>query len=100
MICPICKEAISNPICLECMEKEVLSLINKTSLRQGIKEIKENLEIFNPNLSSEDCRCILCNKEVKICKECYLKRVFSFLKKRGLEEKIGFYLKNPPIIFF
>lgn len=71
--CLICNEAISNPICMHCLEKEMLCWVaDKNNDMQ--KTVKMSTQAFyNPKIST--VRCILCNRRIDVCPHCYSKEV-------------------------
>lgn len=65
-----CQEAITNPICKHCLEKQMVS---------WLADKNENIVVIprKNTFSPTRIKCILCNKWMKIYPHCYSKEVSS-----------------------
>lgn len=88
--CPQCMESISNPICHNCLGKQIISWL---SCYPGIKkeiesELKKYLKSVN-NLVSESILCIVCKeKKAALCPYCFMEGVFNLMKMAGVHKRI------------
>jgi len=82
-LCPICNEAISNPICINCLEQELLNWARDQDkkLVTGIRKLRNSLDVFD--LGEE--RCIKCNAEMNICSHCFLTEVPKIIRDENLK---------------
>jgi hypothetical protein len=75
--CIMCKEIITNPICIECIEDGVTSWLQQTrpelvyELREKTNEII--FKIGNTN-------CIICKTKMAICPYCYKQHLTNWLE--------------------
>ena len=70
--CVICQEAITNPICPECLAKEI-----KTWLREK-KPIWIN-SVTEPKDFGYGSKCIFCGRGMSICAHCYSYDFYEYL---------------------
>lgn len=78
-ICGICNEAITNPICPECLEKEIKTWLkvknpNMVNKVMGVTSIFSGFEYSSMN-------CVLCGKSMNICAHCYVKEIYEILSE-------------------
>lgn len=72
--CVVCQEVITNPICADCMGKEV-------------KTWNVDLELGLPLPSAGDFTtlkspwCVICGKEVHVCPYCSTAEIFDYLEE-------------------
>ena len=77
--CIICQEVITNPICPECLAREI------ESWEPRVKSI-----LLRPEIEVEQgVKCIFCGKWMNICAHCYSKDIYDSLAERdaGLAER-------------
>ena len=67
--CIICQEGITNPICPECLAKEI---------GYWKPELKTSLET---PVSSGAVRCMFCGKGINICAHCYSRDVYNLVNE-------------------
>lgn len=85
--CVICSEAITNPVCPDCLQREVehwLVDLNPSL----IKDLRDYTGIFN-SYRHDGVKCILCGKEMAVCAHCFCKDIhemFSDKLGRDAEE--------------
>lgn len=82
--CLICQEGITNPVCPECLEKQVMYWISeiRPSLVNVLKRVGESVKEFD--FRSTDC--VLCGRNLNICPHCYCDEIHAWLKENGFEE--------------
>ena len=82
-ICPICNEAISNPICIDCLEQELLywARDRDKNLVREIRRLRNSLDVFD--MGEE--KCIRCGTEMNICSHCFLTEVYKLIKDEELK---------------
>jgi hypothetical protein len=75
--CIICDEGITNPICPNCLEREIISWVGelKPSLIPLLRNIKQNVTTFN----HENTNCIICKQDMNVCPHCYCKEIYMWL---------------------
>jgi hypothetical protein len=76
--CVLCDEAITNPLCLRCMEKEVSSWVVDID-PMLLCELKEITSSFRGYTKSTD-HCVMCGKHLTVCSHCYYTEVKDILK--------------------
>lgn len=77
-----CGEAIINPICPFCLEKEIEVWLNKKSQKELIISIKNKTNnLFKAVKNENNLKCILCSKELDTCPYCYTEFIYELLKK-------------------
>lgn len=76
--CILCEEAITNPVCMDCVEKEIETWLQE--VQPGlVNELKTKTEEIRLGLGKT--YCILCDSDMCICTYCYTAHIFSWLKK-------------------
>lgn len=76
--CRTCEEAITNPVCPECLERQIQDWLLRRS--------PENVEVLNDMtdkhvyVKSGSTKCIFCAKQMDICTYCFTEDVFNWLK--------------------
>ncbi len=75
--CIICDEAITNPVCPECLERQVMYWIAdfKPELISILRDIGSSVKTFNHSNTS----CIICGSEMNVCAHCYCKEIYLWL---------------------
>ncbi len=77
--CPICDEAITNPICLDCLERELghwLLTIGKQPMM--LRELYRGF----PEAGT---RCVICGEESSVCAHCYCEEALNLIKQTAPE---------------
>jgi len=69
--CPICNEVISNPICPECLNREIRDWL-----------LDKDIELFGEEAQIGSTQCIICRKEFNICPSCYTSEIYDIIKKK------------------
>ncbi|MBW2982455.1 hypothetical protein KY343_06255 [Candidatus Woesearchaeota archaeon] len=68
--CIICREGITNPICPECLAKEI---------KYWRPELETSLAM--PETSTGSVRCVFCGKGMNICAHCYSRDIYDLIKE-------------------
>lgn len=90
--CIICDEAITNPICPECLEKQILHWVGekKPSLVPILRGIGRSMNTFN----HENTSCIICRLNMNICAHCYCSEIYTWLEENEYEELAEEFLEH------
>ncbi|MBU0471313.1 MAG: hypothetical protein KKF89_05880 [Nanoarchaeota archaeon] len=77
--CVLCKEIITNPVCIECIEREIEAWLYEVK-----PELIEELKTKTTEISVDtgETNCILCHDSMSICTYCYTSHIFEWLKTR------------------
>ncbi|NQU98393.1 hypothetical protein HQ533_02915 [Candidatus Woesearchaeota archaeon] len=80
--CIVCNEAITNPVCMGCVEEEI-----KAWLCEVKPELVEELYTKTEEIDSGfgETSCILCHNWMSVCTYCYTIHIFDWLKIRAPE---------------
>lgn len=81
--CRICDEAITNPICKECLEEEMTSWLSDREERLvPVAKIAKDTFV---DTNTSRVNCIICKKFMEICPHCYTSEVLMGLKDHKSE---------------
>lgn len=69
--CLVCNEVISNPICPNCINKEI---------KDWLAERK--IELIDDNNGIGSTKCIICGNSMDICPSCYTNDIYDIIKKK------------------
>ncbi len=85
MRCTICDEGITNPICIECLGKEIEQWLVETK-PVLINDLKEIMAFYNS--MGPISNCIICKRDMGVCRHCFTKEVFNLIQENNpkLEE--------------
>jgi len=77
--CVVCEEAITNPVCSECLATEIRHWLveKKPSL---VPLFEEKADIFSAS-TPEGTTCILCNSGMNVCPHCLSLEVYLWLQE-------------------
>lgn len=77
--CKQCKEAVTNPVCPECLERQIEDWLLRRR-PEIVSELKEKTDkhVF---VESGKTKCIICDKRMDICSYCYTEDLFHWLKE-------------------
>ena len=96
--CKVCNEGISNPICPECLEKQMQAFFGE---RIGITNtFAKKLATVATLWMDGASWCIICGKEMGVCAHCYSADVFDEVREEypELEEEFlthfNYYLSS------
>ena len=80
--CLVCNEVISNPICPECINKEIRDWL-----------VEKKIELIENNTGLGSTKCIICGKPTAICPSCYTSEIYSIVRKKypNLEKQFKTY---------
>jgi len=84
MVCTVCSEAITNPICPDCLAEQMISWLNE--IKVDLDVVYDSALIFKGLETSG--KCIKCNKDMTVCRHCFTREVYNGLvdKYPKLEE--------------
>lgn len=99
--CMVCREIITNPICLECIAREIKAwlldesenvLINGVNNMMGLdKRIEMSIETEREN--EKGVQCIICKEHhVNLCPHCFSKKVYEMLKENASKKLLKQFL--------
>ena len=76
--CLICNEAITNPVCPDCLERQVMYWVNEKqpSLVRVLKRVGDSVKTFDV----DNTHCIICKRSMNICPHCYCLEIYQWLK--------------------
>jgi len=85
MQCVLCDEAISNPICMECLTNEMKEWLNEERPAL-INEVSSMPSIYSE--MQPVSTCILCKNSIPVCTHCFTKEIFGIIHQKApdLEE--------------
>lgn len=75
--CVVCDEAITNPICLECLEVEVRTWMRETGTML-VPKLGGFTDIFR-GFTHAGTSCVICSNNMNICAHCYCKEIVNWL---------------------
>ncbi|MBN2567170.1 hypothetical protein JXB02_03755 [Candidatus Woesearchaeota archaeon] len=81
--CLVCNEAITNPVCIHCLEAEMVHWLQGRSSKL-IPLIKKTTRIFT-GFAHEGSSCVICGREMRVCAHCYCKEVAATIEEEGGE---------------
>lgn len=75
--CVVCDEGITNPICPECLNKEmqVWFFENKPGMMGPLKDIIESFRSY----THFEGKCAICSQNMNVCSHCFSKEVYDKL---------------------
>lgn len=76
-VCVVCEEGITNPICPECLAREIKSWNAKIWNTVPM--------VYGDEFIDGGVRCLFCGKSMSICAHCYSREVYDSLTESGLE---------------
>jgi hypothetical protein len=90
IICPSCNEAITNPICHNCLGKGIFEWMSfyPNVKKKMFGKLKRYInEVNNSAISS--INCVSCkNKKAALCPYCFTEGILNLLKKNKVNESI------------
>ena len=94
-ICIECKEAISNPICPSCLEKEIIAWLSESNLENSlIAQIKEKIALLikqNKDRLDNAMLCIVCKKNKSfVCPGCFSRYIYNALRNPKIKHFLPF----------
>ncbi|MBI5066523.1 hypothetical protein HZA97_09925 [Candidatus Woesearchaeota archaeon] len=81
--CNICNEAITNPVCSECLQLEIAQWLSdfQAGEPEEVKAVTQLFEHFSTGVN-----CIVCKKELNVCAHCYCEEAKNFVPKNHSEQ--------------
>jgi hypothetical protein len=87
--CVICQEAITNPICPECLQREIEHWLADT-MPSLIGRVKGYAGVFD-TYRHEATHCVICGNTMSICAHCFCKDIYELIESE-LGEVSGNFL--------
>ena len=84
VICNICKEIVTNPICPMCMAKSIKAWLVQNNPKLA-NVIDSRLSIFDLSDDEEAVSCIKCGRPVNICMYCSSQEIYDWVKESNDE---------------
>jgi hypothetical protein len=87
--CLQCSEAITNPICHNCLAKGIKNWMSSYPKikKEMTPKLKSYLRQVN-ELVENSVNCVSCNKKAALCPYCFTEGVLNLLKKNKINEQI------------
>ena len=82
--CVICNYTITNPVCTNCLEEQVLCFLADHNERL-VKDFNNFKKIF-PIENNKISKCIKCGHDMDICPHCYCKEVSENIDDNYLKD--------------
>lgn len=82
--CVICDEAITNPICPECLEREIMCWIGE--IKPSLIPILMNVGDAVKSYTHDNTSCAICSETMNVCPHCYCFEIFSWLNENGYKQ--------------
>ncbi len=80
--CIACQEAVTNPICQECLEKEIEFWLKRHKPRLISELRRKTREFIVMTDYSSNINCIFCKKNFNACAYCYTEFIQEWLAKK------------------
>ncbi len=88
--CVVCDEGISNPVCPECLEKQMQAFFGeKTGMQNNFIKKLAKISLAENTRSSW---CVCCGKQMAVCTHCFSSEVFDMVKEDYPDLKQDFLL--------
>lgn len=79
-LCIECEEAITNPVCPECLEREVSAWLRDKDPQAA----QELMGMTRPGRHSySNTGCIICKQEMTLCAHCHCKNIMNWLQGKN-----------------
>ena len=89
-LCLECNEGIFNPICPNCLAREMRAWIRSNGFNKKIgNKITEFANLAKNNFIDEGVECAICkSNQTSICPYCFTSKIYRFLQKLKVKRKI------------
>ncbi|MEK6952130.1 MAG: hypothetical protein AABX29_03875 [Nanoarchaeota archaeon] len=81
-ICIACQEAITNPVCQDCLEEEIETWLKKREPKLIPRLRKQTEEFKAITISEGSVPCIFCKNDMNSCAYCYTGFIEEWLRKK------------------
>lgn len=81
--CVVCDEAITNPICPNCLEKEMQYWILERD--PFLADSFRNSGKLETETYNEETTCVICGNNMNMCAHCFCKDVLEWLTEKNTE---------------
>lgn len=82
-ICEECDEAISNPICPNCLERQAIAWLMERKKETLVIRVKDRMDLIKrqSNSSKSNVNCVICKNKLSICPHCTSNEILKALNK-------------------
>jgi len=82
-LCEECDEAITNPICPDCLERQIIAWLMERNKEVLVMKIRERMKLIKSqsNSSKSNVNCVICKNKLSICPHCTSNEILKALKK-------------------
>lgn len=82
-ICEECNEAITNPVCPDCLEKEVIAWLRERQREDLILKINDRMSLLKKQSRESECKvkCIICKTDFGICSHCTSRQLLKVFQR-------------------
>jgi len=80
--CVLCGEVITNPICVNCLEREMEHWLMDKKVKTMFM-VRDSTKNFN-SYTHDVMKCIICGKNMNVCPHCYVKEISGMIKSKRL----------------
>lgn len=77
-----CGEAITNPICPDCLAREMEYWLNDKD-RRLLSELRKRTREFKTMAYGKTNTCVICGNHMNFCSYCYIEYVHDWLNTRS-----------------
>lgn len=93
-ICEECNEAVTNPICPSCLEREAVIWLSEIGKENFIAKVNEKMAPLKSKKGEdsleEEINCIICGKSLTVCPHCASKKLMEAF--RNDKKLLGMFL--------
>jgi len=80
--CIACNQAITNPICQECLYRDIEGWLKRRNPRLLLSLRRKTVEYIKLGDYSNNIECIYCEKKMNACAFCYIHFVEEWIYKK------------------
>lgn len=82
-ICEECNEAITNPICPNCLERQAIAWLMERKKELLVHKVKDRLAVIKKHSkeSNSNVNCVICKTKLSICPHCTATELWKVLQK-------------------
>lgn len=78
--CVICQEAITNPVCPDCLQREIehwLVDVNPSL----VSNLRDYTGIFDA-YTQKGVDCVICGRDMRVCAHCFCKDIYQLFRDK------------------
>lgn len=84
--CNVCGDAVTNPICKDCLSAQMKSWFK---IKKFDQKIIDNASVIFDDLPAIS-ECVKCGNEMTVCRHCFTKEVYNIFSEKYSEYKEEF----------